>query len=62
MMNVGAAKHHKESEIGKYFVDEGNYIYRMTKNGKEIIAKAETYPAAEFIVMAISSFKKYELQ
>ena len=61
-MQIGSRIKHDENEIGHYFTDEGNYIYRMTKNGKEVIAKAETFVGAQFIVQAIANFKKYELK
>lgn len=60
-LNIGGNSSHKSEEIGGYYVDDGNYIYRMTQNGKEVIAVAETFHGAEFIVRAINNYKEYEL-
>lgn len=62
-MRIGTESAHRASEIGRFFVDDqGNYVYRQTENGKEVIARAETYAAAEFICMAVNKYEDFKLK
>lgn len=60
-MRLMSDRYNTDDEVGRYFVD-GPLLYRMTKNGREVIAEAVTNQGAEFLSIAANAFDKFKLK